>query len=352
MAGRQKLAKIPLNGPECVRVLELAAQIAAISERNEPVRQQRVTAMWGKWGVVHENMQKWHMTDDVLQAAKAGGIAFAREYTDVYGEALARVPDYLHLLCYHADWFWGVDENGHFMGPPAWWSTTALEKSHSLHKRKLRYKTMHGMPVKFTDARGVVVTITHAPHIYQLFQWQIREYVWRWNGRLRETANERNVSLTDLSMLYRCCRFETTPDDPMVEEEICHMLCLPRGCSVHLIGRGKLAMTKAETVPEPTLADPLRVREVPQLAQKVHVQVSRVSQAALDVVTRSNNCLRGNGAVVDNVVVFGRISNRARAQFKLSPATVAGRKRRRVEAALAKGRAAAESLDFSHISSA
>jgi hypothetical protein len=336
-----KLAKIPLNGPECMRVLALAEQIAAISERgNSADRKQKVADLWAEWIVVHENLQKWCFSDEELQAAKAGGVAFSQHYTDVYSARMVRVPDYLHLLCYHADWFWGVDESGHFRGPPAWWSTTALEKSHSLHKRKLRYKTLHGMPFKVTNSRGIVETITHAPHIYQLFQWQFREYVWRWNDRLVVETFKRTITLTDIRMIYKCSDLRTTRDDPLTEAEICHFLSFPRGCSVHLIGRGRLNWIKAPR------NDPNGVF----LTAPVHVTVSSANVAARNHVERHNDMIRGDGRVVDNLLEVRVMCKRARAQFTLPAATQEAIRAQQGQKRVKLGDELTAGLDFSFMS--
>jgi hypothetical protein len=53
-------------------------------------------------------------------------------------------------------------ESGADMSPQAWWSTTVLEKSNSLYKRKLRYKTSHEKSLKIDDHEDIIRDISIA----------------------------------------------------------------------------------------------------------------------------------------------------------------------------------------------
>jgi hypothetical protein len=248
------------------------------------------------------------------------GKDFCRHFAEFFGPAAKRFPDYVHLMYKHADWFWGLDADGKLVGPPAWWSTTALEKSHSKHKRKLRYKTCKGMPLKMRDIDGNVFVEKYAPHIKQLFMWQFRTYTWRWNLRQNGSVDMlKKLSITDIVNLYQCFDFPTNASDPLTESEINYLLGLPKDCKLHLTGRG--CMDKS--------------------SRQVHVQVTYANQAAIDKITRWNAELQ-----LDNCVTCSALLKKHHAQFKRSPEVVAREKKARLQHEQARVRQQVESTNL------
>jgi hypothetical protein len=271
-----EVKKLKLNGPECGEILGLKQELAAQAE-TAPERVASLVALWDSWEQVNKDLKTYFFDSvDDLCAARDRGIEFVELYTAHYQQKEI-LTDYMHLLSAHGNWFWGigVDEGGeptHILGPPAWWSTTGLEKSHSMHKRKLRYKTMHGKPVQILRADGQIALISNTPHIYQLFQWQIRTYVWQWHDQKKVTYDAPYLlTLADLNDVWTVYHPEVTAEEPLDEAEIVYALCLAPGTKCYLIGRGKLAAEFSN----------------------VHVKVSLYTQAVVDVLRSRNGSVTG-----------------------------------------------------------
>jgi hypothetical protein len=311
---KKRLKKLPLNGDECMLVLavvrELAAVLWPVSEGEtahspEHVLRKGLIELWDSWVEVHNHLTKWDMEEEAAKVAMQKGKDFVKKFADFHGHQAKRFPDYLHLLYQHAGWFWGFDEAGKFVGPPAWWSTTGFEKSHSMHKRKLRYKTCHGMKLESTNADGEKEVITHYPAVYQLFQWRVRMYTWRWRALvMRNEKTLHDITVKDLVDLYSCFDFQASPDDPLTEEELVYMLALPEGSQLHLNGYGKLP---ADT------------------PVNICVQVSFANQAAVDKITQ-------DGQNKDAIVKHGKLMRRHRADAYRPSEVVQAEKRRRRDA--------------------
>jgi hypothetical protein len=324
---KNKLKRLSLNGPECLEILKLATELAAVVFPNDTAKQSTMVAVWTGWSGVHADLTAWHLDQDTIQEAIRRGKKFCEAFKDFYGETAKRFPDYVHLMYQHADWFYGLDEHGVLIGPPAWWSTTGLEKSHSLHKRKLRYKTMHGMRLRVYDHDGKAKEISHMPSIYQLFQWRLRMYAWRWQDKLNSRkAKVYRVHVSDLVNLFKAFEFGTSAEQPLTEKEMGYLLSLPDGCAVHLDGYGDMPA------------------DLP-----VHVSVTLANQAAIDKIMQYN-VGNGSGGTLNNSVL-GRVANRHHAVFLRDPAAVSREQQHRFKQTVAKveRRCEREDLDLSFL---
>jgi hypothetical protein len=316
---KKKLNKIGLNGTECTLILKRAADFAALAYPENMLAQTQLIALWNQWLVVHENLSDFRLNEATVQLAISSGKNFVRKYHAMYCQDSRRYPDYMHLLYKHAEWFWGLDKDGKLVGPPAWWSTTGLEKSHSTHKRALRWKTCKGMKIRECNEDGEVQIITQHPGIYQLFQWRIRMYAWRWREHLlNRKAAVRRITVADVVMLFQMVEFGATAADPVGEDEVRYMMGLPDACTIHIVGYGKVP---------PTV--------------KINIHVTAVNRAAVDKIQ----------AVSGSTVQYKRMHRQHHAVALLDPEKVEQQRLRKFQKGHDKAaeRAEHEGLDLSFL---
>lgn len=176
---------------------------------------------------------------------------------------------YMHIMHAHPEWLLG---NG--FASAAALTTSGNEKRHSLDKRMLLRKTMHGMVIEVNGQK-----ITHAPAIYQLFLWSYRMVQYQlWKQEKSLTVQQWQLDVWQLRALQYAY---DVPQDALWDANLLdEYLSIPRGMQIYLTGRARQTLSCSDAEDEIGFPIKIHVWKISRVAAYKIEQAGGQYQAA------------------------------------------------------------------------